>query len=136
MVTRTATTPKAPETTTYIVEMRDGSRKKITVPKSWRVTFGLFAPGSARNVGKSALRFYEGSKENQRAVFQDVEAFRDMSIVLEEEITKTQDEILTKETPEGRKQFVVQASVKTWRNPDTPVVPAAEFMSLPKEITE
>lgn len=133
MATRKSTTEAKPQTT-YIIEMRDGTRKKITVPTAWKVTFGLFAPGSNGNAGKSALRFYEGSKENQRAVFQDVEAFRDMSIVLEEEITKTQDEVLSKETPEGRKQFVVQASIKEWRNPDQHVTPGTEFLSLPKEI--
>ena len=120
--------------TTYILEMKDGKRKKITVPSSWKVTFGLFAPGAVGNAGKSALRFYEGSKENQRAVFMEVESFRDMSVPLEEEITKTQDEILSKDTPEGRKQFVVSASVKEWRNPDKQASPGSEFMSLPKEI--
>lgn len=133
MTARKAASKVVPQTT-YIIEMRDGSRKKITVPSAWKVTFGLFAPGSQGNAGKSALRFYEGSKENQRAVFQDVEAFRDMSIQLEEEITKTQDEILSKETPEGRKQFVVQASIKEWRNPDSHFKPGTEFLSLPKEV--
>lgn len=128
------TSKKIEDMTTYILEMRSGNRKKITVPSAWKVTFGLFAPGSNGNAGKSALRFYQGSKENQRAVFMEVESFRDMSIALEEEVTKTQDEILSKDTPEGRKQFVVSASVKEWRNPDKQVSPGAEFMSLPKEI--
>lgn len=127
-------TKKAEDMTTYILEMRAGNRKKVTVPSSWKVTFGLFAPGSPGNAGRSALRFYQGSKENQRAVFMEVESFRDMSIALEDEIVKTQDELLSKDTPEGRKQFIVSASVKEWRNPDKQVSPGSEFLSLPKEI--
>jgi len=125
---------KSEDLTTYIITKRDDTRLKITVPTSWKVTFGLFAPGSQSNGGKSALRFYEGSKENQRAVFMDVESFRDASITIEEEISKTQDEMLSKETPEGLKHFVVSATVKEWRNPDLQVVPPAEFTSLPKAI--
>ncbi len=120
--------------TTYLLELKGGERQKITVPSAWKVTFGLFAPGSQDNRGRSALRFYEGSKENQRAVFCDVESFRDMSIAIEVEITKTQDETLSKETPEGLKHFVVSATVKEWRNPDQSVAPAQEFTSLPKAI--
>lgn len=63
------------DTTTYLVNFIDGDKKQITVPKSWKVTFGPVVPGSRH----PTLRFYE-SKEKQRAAFTDVKNFRDMSM--------------------------------------------------------
>lgn len=76
------------------------------------------------------LRIYE-TKEKQRACFVDVVEFRDDSIPVEERVTKSQSQTLYRDTPEGRKQVVVEAQVKEWRNPDDTHSPEPEFTTLP-----
>lgn len=119
------------EMTTYLLLMRDNTKKKVTVPTKWKVTFGPLVPGSKdgglNSSGATSLRFYDGT--NQKAVFTGVESFRDMSIGIEEEVVKEQEETLFKETPEGRKSFIVQGRVKEWINPDAPR-PANSEMDL------
>jgi hypothetical protein len=109
------------EKRTYLLEMSDGTRKKVTVPAAWKVTFGAFQPGSPSGSSQAhapTIRFYEGSKENQRAVITGVQGFRDMSIGIEEEIVNTQEETFSRETPEGVKNVAMNVAVKTWVNPD------------------
>lgn len=108
----------AEKKTTYLLEMKDGSKKKITVPSEWRVTFGALYPGKEANHSKTGLRFYSGNK--QHAVFTEVESFRDMSIQIEEENIKKQQETFYKDTPDGKKSFVVEGTVREWVNPDAP----------------
>lgn len=127
---------KAPEMTTYLLEMKNGSQKKVTVPAHWKVTFGPLVPGSKgfEHNGESSLcmRFY--SKANQQhAVFTGVKSFRDLSIKLEVEVTRTQQETFYKDTPEGKKSFVTEVNVKNWQDPDAPQDTQAvkEFAKLP-----
>lgn len=133
-----ATKKVVTELVVYLLEMKDGSRKKITVPKSWKVTYGPLVPGSKdgnmNGAGALCLRFYEGNKDNQRAVFAGVQAFRDMSLPLEEEVTQTHEEIVSKETDQGQKSFVVRGEVKEWVNPDNPRPLAKEFKQLPQSL--
>jgi hypothetical protein len=74
---------------TYEVETVDGGKRRITIPASWKVTFGPLIPGVQQDrYGRNrrypiALRIYE-SKEQQRAIFTDVASFRDTSIVVED----------------------------------------------------
>lgn len=117
------------ETTTYLLNLRGKKRQKVTVPAAWKATFGPLVPGGRS--GEIALRFYE-NKEKQRAVFTNVESFRDLSIPVVEEIENIQEEDLYKETPNGRKKFTVQAKHTKWRNPDEETKPEPEFTSLPK----
>ncbi len=111
---------KQEEVKTYMLSMRDGSRQKVTVPAKWRVTFGALYPGKEGNSGKSALRFWEGNKENQRAVFTEVESFRDMSIQIEVEQTQSNEHVGIVKTELGDKNVVMRAEVKQWVNPDDP----------------
>lgn len=62
---------------------------KITIPESWKVTFGPVSPGSKSYGGSDlALRIYE-TAEKQRAIFTNVQWFRDLSIpVLRKSVTK------------------------------------------------
>lgn len=61
---------------------------RLTIPASYRITFGYFNPGIQGNDGsryhphtnRSALRLWE-SKEKQRACFMDVVEFRDVTEV-------------------------------------------------------
>lgn len=108
------------EMKTYILDLRGDGQRRITVPASWKVTFGPIVPGARadrRDVGTLALRFYEG-KDQQRAIFTDVRSFRDSSIKLEEKITKIQEKVLHAETDDGVKNYVVQAKESSWRNAD------------------
>lgn len=117
----------AVEKTTYLLEMKDGQKKKVTVPTSWKVTFGPVAPGSkeAGYNGHSGLclRFYEGAdagKGKQHAVFVGVESFRDTSIEILEEVVETKRETLVRQGDESGEALVVEATAKTWVNPDAP----------------
>jgi hypothetical protein len=139
MTTRKPKTQTA-EKRTYLLEMSDGTRKKVTVPAAWKVTFDAFQPGSLSGSSQAhapTIRFYEGSKENQRAVITGVQAFRDMSIGIEEEIVKTQEETFSRETDEGIKNVAMNVSVKTWVNPDAnPVNSEPQIMPVKRLIQD
>ena len=68
----------------------EGRLRRVTVPANWKLTFGSLVPyvqkANASPYGNHtlALRIYEGSKENLRAVMTDVASFYDESIVVQE----------------------------------------------------
>jgi len=103
---------------TYLLEMKDGSQKKITIPSDWIITFGALIPGSQSNMGKLGLRIRKGTQ--QKAVFQDVESFRDTSMAIEERITTVKEETFFKGDGDNRKAVVVEGKVHEWVNPDQP----------------
>lgn len=119
-----ASKPNKPEAgmTTYILNMKDGTRQKITVPSSWKVTFGALFPSKDSNNGRTALRFWEGSKDSghQRAVIADVDSYRDESLNIQVEVTRSQDQVGRVEVPGGEKQVIMRAEVKEWIHPDRP----------------
>src|SRR5580765_5304474 len=88
--------------TTYLLIMKDGTKQKITCPTKWTLTFGPLCPGTKDNNGYNAtsLRIRDG--QHQKAVFTGVESFRDMSMSIETEIVKTQQETFYKDDPKGR----------------------------------
>lgn len=109
---------------TYILDLADGNVRKITVPSHWKMTFGHLVPYANKNnqyTGKHevALRFYEGSKENLRAVMTDVRAIRDASIQIVERRTTVQRQAAQKSTSKGAKDVIVEARVTEWVNPDS-----------------
>lgn len=125
--------PVAPGMKTYILNMKDGTRQKVTVPADWKVTFGALYPGKDHNSGRLGLRFWEGSsKDNQRAVIADVESFRDTSIQIEEERVRIHEEGVNAETPLGKKHIIVRGEIKEWVNPDDPKAAKAdpEFLAI------
>jgi hypothetical protein len=73
------TVPASEPTTTYLIETKD-EWVEMTVPSTWKVTFGPMAPGSSAHYDKVGLRFYE-AENKQRAYVPDVRSFRDLSIV-------------------------------------------------------
>lgn len=110
---------------TYLVTMKDDTKKKITVPDTWKVTFGPVHPGSERNTGHQgiALRFWAGNTKTgqQMAVFTDVASFRtldDMQIL--EEVVERKRETFVRQGDESGEQVVAEAAVRTWVNPDAP----------------
>lgn len=126
--------PSEPAMKTYVLEKTNGQKSRVTVPAAWKLTFGpiwIPAKGNSHEL-KYALRFYEGNKENQRAVFSDVKSFRDTSIQIEEQVTKTRAETYYKDTRNGRKAVQAEAKVTEWANPDAPdeSEPEDEFLTL------
>ena len=117
---------------TYVLDMKSGGQRKVTVPAAWKVTFGPLVPGTRDGNGNSnlCLRFYESANQ-QRAVFANVVAFRDESIQILEKVTRKQAQTVYRDAPGGRKSFVVEAHASSWQNPDAPEVPDDEFLALP-----
>lgn len=106
---------------TFILGLKGGHIRKITIPSSWKMTFGSTVPYQGRGhqaEGGVALRLYEGNKENLRAVMTDVVSVRDASIEMMERRTSTQRKSAQKQTPQGMKDVVVEARVTEWINPD------------------
>lgn len=110
---------------TYLIEHDDGTRRKITVPASWKVTFGPAVAGKQKGSEHfkmpMALRFYE-SKEQQRAIFTDVVSFRDTSIDIQEERVSTQEKEGFIECDGVRKSTTFKAETKEWVNPDNLII--------------
>lgn len=108
------------EETVLLLTMKDGTRKKVTIPSSWKVTFGPLVPGSKDgNNGYAgiALRIYAG-KDQQKAVFTQVESFRDLSIPLMEEHEEVKQERYVREGENSGEAMNVEVRVKQWVNPD------------------
>jgi len=69
------------ETKTYEIVFLGGHRQRITVPATWKVSFGAIVPsskGSSTN-GAWGLRVWEAT-DKQRAVYSGVVEFWDISI--------------------------------------------------------
>lgn len=126
---------------TYILDLKNGGTRRITIPSNWILTFGNLVPFQTRGSGDSgvALRLYEGSKDNLRGVMTDVKGIRDTSIHIEEKRTSVQRKSMQKNTAKGAKDFVVEARMTAWVNPDdddddAPV--PEEFLKLPSPADE
>ncbi len=122
------------ETKTYILELKGGNVRRVTVPASWKLTFGQLVPYTERgNSHGVALRFYEGSKENLRAVMTDVISIRDASIEIIEKRTTVQRKAAQKQSGQGMKDVVIEARMTEWVNPDAEeeVEMPSEFLQLP-----
>lgn len=109
-------------TKTYVLELNNGNLRKVTVPATWKLTFGPTIPYAGKGSGVSngtALRFYEGSsKENLRAAFTDVRAFRDASIEVQERRTETKSQVVAQNGPGGMSNAIVEARITQWVDPD------------------
>ena len=128
---------------TYILELKNGNTRKITVPSTWKMTYGSVVPYTAKAAASQqgaradyALRLYEGNKDNLRAVYTDVVAIRDASIQTVERRTSVQRKKVQKMTDQGLKDFHVEARMTEWVDPDNeddsrPV--PEEFLRLPAE---
>ena len=109
---------------TYLLELKNGGERKLTVPATWKVTFGPTTPYEKKNGGGYgqevwALRLYE-SGTKLRAIFTDVKSFRDMEISLLEKKVKVKRQAMEKAGRKGGRAVVVEAKVEEWINPDDP----------------
>lgn len=121
-----------PDTTVYLVTRKDGRDQKVTVPSSWKVTFGPMYPGSKNFSGENntpCLRFYE-SQNKQRMVITGVLSFRDMSVKVEEKRTSVKQQAMRRQTPMGEREVLVEGRVEEWVDPDKPQEAAPEFFKL------
>lgn len=82
----------------YLIKS-SGETRIITIPESWKVTYGPVSPGSKYGDG-NVLRVYE-SKEKQRAIFTNVVSFRDLSIPVRK-LVKDKDEMLRLKNEKGK----------------------------------
>jgi len=65
---------------TYEITFTDRGPIRITIPATWKVTFGALVPAKAgASMGPHGLRIWEGT-DKQRAVFANVSSFRDLSL--------------------------------------------------------
>jgi len=107
---------------TYVLELKNGDTRKITVPAHWKLTYGNVVPYQGKNSHPSearvALRLYDGTKENLRAVYTDVVSFRDASIGTLEKRTSVQRKAHQKATDKGMRDVIVEARVTEWVDPD------------------
>lgn len=97
--------------TTYLVVTTQG-KKKVTVPSSWKVTYGPVSPGSKYGGGDNVLRFYE-AENKQRALFTNVREFRDLSIeVVSQKIEKRRKsaQVISDNMLESADQYEEEAS--------------------------
>lgn len=112
------------EKKTYILTLREGGLRKLTIPATWKLTYGSLAPyqkatGYDDRSKTFALRVYEGSEKNLRAVFNDVVAIRDASIEISEKRTSVKRQMVQKATANGARDVQVEARISEWVNPDS-----------------
>lgn len=70
---------------TIEIRFSSGPPKRVTIPETWKVTFGSVVPGKAAVA--YGLRLWE-SDDKQRAVFTDVASFRDISVEIEVQVVR------------------------------------------------
>jgi hypothetical protein len=106
---------KLASTKTYLIE-RSNETVRVTVPASWKVTFG---PVSAGNRGAFSgeegmcLRFYESANQ-QRAIFTRVRSFRDTSIPMEKLVIERQNKAEMKAGAKGHKHSEEEVREEKW----------------------
>lgn|SRR5512139_115505 len=120
------------KTRTYILELMDGGRRKLTIPANWKITFGNVLPYN-KTTGdpyqppegwrsRVVLRIYEGNKDNLRAVMHDVLSLRDESIPLLESAPKKITTAKLKEINGKQDVELRSVTVGEWFNPDVEFV--------------
>lgn len=123
---------------TYILNLKSGNVRRLTIPADWKLSFGQIVPFAGRGLHNEhhsgvALRIYERTKDNLRAVMTDVISIRDASIDVLEKRTSVKRQAAQKQTPQGMKDVVVEARMTEWVDPDKEGddTPPDEFLKLP-----
>lgn len=102
---------------------------QITVPESYKITFGPFSPppkggyGHGNESARGTLRIYEKSKERQVACFAGVRGFRDMSLEYMEEVAKEEGATIWKSDKDGYMREEKVSRKKEWVQPEAPALP-------------
>lgn len=68
----------------YEITFSDRGPMRVTVPDTWKITFGAVVPGKGGGAqfGSFGIRLWEAT-DKQRAVFANVTSFRDLSIPIQ-----------------------------------------------------
>lgn len=120
------------EIRTLLITKTNGEEIQVDIPATWKVTFGLLAPGKDANSGKVALRIYE-KETMQRAIFVDVAAFRDMSIPMRVKRVNVQEKDGFVECEGVRKRTTFQAKTSEWVNPDEETENKPKLLAMPTD---
>ena len=118
---------------TLLIKKKDGQEIQVDIPEEWKITFGPIVVGASKTDGRIpiALRIYETEKL-QRAIFTDVESFRDMSIPIREKRIDVQQKDGVIEVDGNRKRTIFEARTSSWVNPDEEVS-SASLLQMPKD---
>ncbi len=130
------------EKVTYICGLKNGRMRKVTVPAHWKVTYGPVVPATPRggDHGGCALRFYEGTKPNekQRAMFRDVEWFRESSIKVLEKTRREKSQTVRHKDKAGDRDVIMRGIIEDWEDPDNPTTEEEvnEFLSQKMQVID
>lgn len=124
---------KKEATRTLLITKKNGEEMQVKVPVGWYVTFGPVAVATSRSDGRMpmALRIYESDK-NQRAIFTDIESFRDMAIPVRVKKTNVQEKEGYMECEGVKKKTTFQAVTTEWTDPDN-VEDKPALLGMPKD---
>lgn len=118
------------KTRTYILQLLDGGKRKLTIPATWKITFGNVLPyNKTSNTGgpydpphgwqsRIVLRVYEGSKDNLRAVMHDVLSFHEENVVILESRPKKVTTARLKEIDGKQDVELKEVGIDEWFDPD------------------
>lgn len=107
--------PTSPAEGFRILEVTGRGREtfRVQITATQRFTFGPFAPGSRG--GDLALRIYEGAaKDNQVAVFRDVESVRDIAVLMAKRIGTSKGEKKFEFNADGSKNESIVETDEEW----------------------
>ena len=105
------------KTRTYEIVTQNAGRFRIEIPESWKVTYGPVIGSKGYEGSGNAFRVWESEKQ-QRALFSNVVAFRDMSLpMLREAVRKygTEDWVYDDGSWTGSRADLVE---RQWVSPD------------------
>lgn len=115
------------KTRTYILELMDGGRRKLTIPATWKITFGNVLPYNKTTGGsyepphgwssRVVLRVYEGNKDNLRAVMHDVLSFHEETVKILETRPKKVMTSRLKEVDGKQDVELKEMDVNEWYDP-------------------
>lgn len=99
---------------TLLVEYASGKKQKIAIPGDAKVTFSAVNPSSPGHYGNGyCVRIYK-AKENQLAVLTGVTAFRDLSLKVQEQVTKSKTRTTAVVAADGRREETEYDESREW----------------------
>lgn len=118
---RAAAKPAGDVTYEIVFSARYGAatdKLRLTFPASCKVTYGTMHGGNERGgTGETVLRIYD-SNEKQRAMFRNVESFRDLSFFAQEEVAVVDARTDSHVDSDGSTYESSTSVEKTWKNLD------------------
>lgn len=115
------TAKPAAEQKTLLMLCAGGTKRKVTIPADYKITFGSIASKPdqlSRYDGARGwcLRIYDGTMV--KAVFTDVISFREESIAVQVQVTRTESKRMDRSTPSGKRSGVAEMRYTEWAEAD------------------